>query len=94
MKKFTTILRPVVTEKAAGERSKENTYVFEVAAETNKIEVGQIFNELFGVKPKSVRITKVVKKIRPRDLAVKRQATKRAIITVPAGTQVDLMTFK
>jgi len=92
--KYDVILQPVVTEKATGERSLENKFVFQVAPNANKIEVARAFFQMFGVKPTSVNITKVVSKVRPRTGAIKRPSVKRAIVSVSEGSKVDLAAIK
>ena len=46
---------PLVTEKAATAKEGENTYVFKVSVDANKIEIGRAITAMYGVKVKSVR---------------------------------------
>ena len=48
--------RPILTEKSTFGVERQNTYVFEVAPEANKIEVRRAVEELFGVKVLKVNI--------------------------------------
>jgi len=59
------IIRPVITEKntRANEAGK---YTFEVARETNKIEVRRAIEEVFGVTVKDVNIVNVRGKLKRR----------------------------
>jgi large subunit ribosomal protein L23 len=59
------IIRPVITEKNTrlGEISK---YVFEVAMDSNKIEIKKAIEELFDVAVKDVNIVNVRGKLRRR----------------------------
>lgn len=94
MNNYNVILRPVITEKTAGERANTAKFVFEVMRDANKIMIGGNFKQLFGVTPIKVNVTKVVKKTRPSNNSVKRKATKYAVITVPKGVKVDLTVLK
>ena len=53
---YTTIKSPVISEKAAIEKSTSNTYVFKVAKEATKDEIKNSIEEIFGVKVESVRV--------------------------------------
>lgn len=94
MARYDVILSPVITEKTSGTGSSADKFVFKVASSTNKVEVAKNFEALFGVKPTKVCITKTYKKFRPRDGALKKHVTKRAVITVPTGASVDLTAIK
>jgi large subunit ribosomal protein L23 len=59
------IIRPVITEKNT-RLGEINKYVFEVAMETNKIEVKKAVEEVFGVNVKDVNIVNVRGKLRRR----------------------------
>lgn len=59
------IIRPVITEKNT-RLGEINKYVFEVAMETNKIEVKKAIEEVFGVNVKDVNIVNVRGKLRRR----------------------------
>lgn len=59
------IIRPVITEKNT-RLGEINKYVFEVAMETNKIEVKKAIEEVFGVNVKNVNIVNVRGKLRRR----------------------------
>jgi large subunit ribosomal protein L23 len=59
------IIRPVITEKNT-RLGDINKYVFEVAMDTNKIEIKKAIEELFGVAVKDVNIVNVRGKLRRR----------------------------
>jgi large subunit ribosomal protein L23 len=59
------IIRPVITEKNT-RLGEINKYVFEVAMETNKIEIKKAIEEVFGVNVKDVNIVNVRGKLRRR----------------------------
>jgi large subunit ribosomal protein L23 len=59
------IIRPVITEKNT-RLGEINKYVFEVAMETNKIEIKKAIEEIFGVNVKGVNVVNVRGKLRRR----------------------------
>ena len=63
---FTTIRRPLITEKGMGVKETQNTLVFEVASNATKTEVKQAVETLFKVKVSAVRTATVVGKERRR----------------------------
>lgn len=62
---YKIILRPVVTEKNTM-LNEQGKYIFEVAMETNKIEVKKAIEEIFGVQVKDVNIVNVKGKLKKR----------------------------
>ena len=89
------IIRPVITEKNT-RLGEINKYVFEVAMETNKIEVKKAIEEVFGVNVKNVNIVNVRGKLRRRRT---RQATtqgyprdgKKAVVTLtPESKPIEI----
>ena len=63
---YTTIRRPLITEKGMGVKETQNTLVFEVASSATKTEVKQAVESLFKVKVVDVRTTTVAGKERRR----------------------------
>ena len=59
------IIRPVITEKNT-RANQIDKYTFEVARETNKIEVRKAIEEVFGVTVKNVNIVNVRGKLKRR----------------------------
>ena len=55
-KTYTTIKNPVITEKAAIQKSASNTYVFKVSKEATKTDIKNSIEEVFGVTVNSVRV--------------------------------------
>ena len=47
---YTTLKHPVISEKAAIEKSSSNTYIFKVAKEATKLDIKNSVEEIFGVK--------------------------------------------
>ena len=90
---YSTILRPVVSEKSTvlGEQGK---YVFEVAPSANKIQIKHAIEEAFAnkkVQVDSVNILHVSGKVRRRARSVgMTRSWKKAIVTLRAGQRLDL----
>lgn len=85
-----TIIRPLVTEKAAVMQS-IGTYAFVVNKETNKIEVKKAIKELYGVEPVSVRIVNVQgHRVRFGKNAGKRSDYKKAIVSLKKGDSITI----
>jgi len=89
-KATSTILRPVVSEKSAV-LAGQQTLVFKVATNVNKIEVRNAFRELYNVTPVRVNIMNVRgKRVRVGKIQGKRNDWKKALITLPEGKNVDI----
>ncbi len=91
------IVRPILTEKSSLLREADKkTYVFEVAKDSNKIEVMRAIQELFGIKPLSCSVLNVDGKERaniPYKGSVKRgrgrtASWKKAYVVLPAGKTI------
>ncbi len=63
---YTTIRRPLITEKGLAVKETEGTLVFDVAPEATKTEVKQAVESLFKVKVAAVRTSNVAGKERRR----------------------------
>ena len=89
-KATSTILSPDVSEKTA-QLSDANILTFKVAPGANKIEVRNAFRELYKVTPIKVNIMNVRgKPVRFGRIRGKRQDYKKALISLPKGTKVDI----
>lgn len=87
---YRVLIKPLVTEKASVLGSL-NKYVFNVAASANKIEVSKAIYEVYGVKPVSVNMVKVLgKHTRFGRTSGKRKDWKKAIITLPEGKTIKV----
>ncbi len=88
-----TTLVPLVTEKNA-HHSDEGVYVFEVPVQANRLEVREAFRELYKVTPLKVNIARVHgKEKRFGGNAARLSDWKKALITVPKGTRIDVFTL-
>lgn len=90
---FSTILRPVVSEKSTvlGDQGK---YIFEVAPTANKIQIKAAIETAFAnkkVQVSAVNILHVSGKVRRRGRSVgTTRSWKKAIVTLRAGQRLDL----
>ena len=86
---YTTIVRPLITEKALTKRETEGSLVFEVAATATKTEVKQAVEKLFNVKVASIRTANVEGKERRRGKFTGYKADwKKAYVRLKAGEKV------
>lgn len=86
---YTTIRRPLITEKALTTRETEGSLVFEVAAEATKTEVRQAVEKLFNVKVASIRTANVEGKERRRGkFSGYKPDWKKAYVRLRAGEKV------
>lgn len=78
----------VITEKSAILAETENKYVFQVAKDSNKIEIKKAIESIFGVKVASVNtLNRLGKYKRTRSAKYgKRADTKRAIVKLAEGS--------
>ena len=84
------LLAPVVSEKSYGLLD-ENKYTFLVHPDANKTEIKIAVEKVFGVKVNGVNtINREGKRKRSRTGFGRRNATKRAIVTVAAGDRIDI----
>ncbi len=84
------ILAPVVSEKSYGLHD-EGRYTFIVHPSTNKTEIKQAVERIFGVKVASVNtLNRKGKKKRFGTRYGTRKDTKRAIVTLADGESIDI----
>jgi large subunit ribosomal protein L23 len=86
---YTTIRRPLITEKGLGVKETEGTLVFEVAAEATKTAVKQAVEALFKVKVSAVRTANYAGKERRRGkFSGFRPDWKKAYVRLKAGEKM------
>lgn len=84
------ILRPVISEKTYGLLD-EGKYTFIVDPRSNKTEIKQAIEKIFEVKVVSVNtLNRPGKKKRRGFIVGKRPDTKRAIVTLAPGDEIEL----
>jgi large subunit ribosomal protein L23 len=90
---FSTILRPVVSEKSTV-LADQGKYVFEVAPGANKIQIKQAVEAAFAnkkVQVSAVNILHVTGKVRRRGRSVgMTRSWKKAVVTLREGQRLDL----
>ncbi|MDO4609967.1 50S ribosomal protein L23 [Corynebacterium sp.] len=80
------ILAPVVSEKSYGQME-QNVYTFLVRPDANKTQIKIAVQEIFGVKVAGVNtVNRQGKRKRTRTGYGQRKATKRAYVTLAAGS--------
>ncbi len=85
-----TLLAPVISEKSTL-LSANNQYVFKVGTDSNKREIKQAIETLFGVTVNAVQTLNVHGKKKVfRGKFGKRNNWKKAIITVAEGQMIDI----
>lgn len=89
---YDVIRKPIITEKATMV-SENGAIVFEVAMESNKPQIKQAVEALFGVKVKAVNTTITKGKTkRFRGQLGKRRDVKKAYVTLEEGNTIDVTT--
>lgn len=85
------VLRPLVTEKSTILKDDQNTVVFQVAMEANKVAVRQAVEEIFGVKVRRLRTSVVYGKVkRMGRYKGRRPSWKKAYVTLAPGQKIQL----
>jgi len=88
----TTIVRPIVTEKAETAKSGQNKYVFQVARQANKLDVRKAVERYFRVKVAKVAVVNVSGK--PKRMGAfkgTRPDWKKAIVTLKPGQKIEML---
>ena len=92
MKDLSQVVRkPLVTERFADLRERDNKFIFEVHPDANKHEICRAIEHYFGVKVTAVRPMNVRGKVkRLGRFSGKRSDWKKAIVTLAEGDSIDL----
>lgn len=84
------IIRPIITEHSY-DMMEKNTYTFEVAKDSNKVEIAQAIQVIFGVKVVKVNTLNVKPKPkRMRYQAGHTRTWKKAMVTLAEGETIEL----
>ena len=87
----TIVRRAMISEKGTRLREKQNGYLFEVARDSNKIEIKRAIESIFNVKVDSVRTIRVHgKPKRQGRYAGHRPDWKKALVTLRKGHTIEL----
>jgi large subunit ribosomal protein L23 len=86
------IRKLLVTEKSTLAREESNKYIFEVDRRANKVEIEAAVEKLFKVKVVNVRVMHVLgKKKRMGRVMGQRSSWKKAIVTLMAGSRIEIL---
>jgi len=89
-----TVLKPIITEKALAAQQTQDKYAFWVSPKTNKNQIAVSFKTVFGIVPLTIN-TVILKGKTKTDRNSRRSIVKsdrkKAIITVPKGTKIELL---
>ena len=89
---YDVIRKPLITEKATL-AAESNAFVFEVAGDSNKPQIREAVETLFGVKVKAVNTTVTKGKTkRFRGRPGVRSDVKKAYVTLEEGNSIDMTT--
>lgn len=89
---YDVIRKPLITEKSTM-ASENGAVVFEVAIDSNKPQIKEAVEALFGVKVKAVNTTITKGKTkRFRGIAGRRKDVKKAYVTLEEGNTIDVTT--
>ncbi|MCI8367088.1 MAG: 50S ribosomal protein L23 [Eggerthellaceae bacterium] len=84
------IIRPVITEHSY-DLMENNTYTFEVAKDSNKVEIAQAIEAIFNAKVVKVNTLNVKPKPkRVRYQAGKTRTWKKAMVTLKEGDTIEI----
>ncbi|MBR3691034.1 MAG: 50S ribosomal protein L23 [Eggerthellaceae bacterium] len=84
------IIRPIITEHSY-DMMEKNTYTFEVAKDSNKVEIAQAIQAIFNVKVVKVNTLNVKPKPkRMRYAAGHTRTWKKAMVTLAEGETIEL----
>ena len=84
------LIRPIITEKTS-QMMQENKYTFQVPLNSNKVEIRQAVEAIWGVKVVSVNTIRVLGKTKRMGRFVgKRSDYKKAIVKLAEGNTIPL----
>lgn len=85
------IIRPIITEKSMRAMDEDNKVTFEVAKNTNKVQIKLAVEEIFNVKVEKVNIVNVKPKAkRMGKYEGTTKAVKKAIVKIAEGQEINL----
>ena len=91
---YDVLRRPVVTEKSSYQSSKLNQVVFEVDSKASKRQIKEAVEQVFDVTVERVNVINMPAKRKmagvSRRLIPRKQAYKKAIITLAPGNSIDV----
>lgn len=85
------IVRPHITEKAAI-LAEKGTYVFEVARDTNKIEIAKAIKAIYNVTPVRVNIINLPNtRVFVRNRKGVKSGVRKALVTLKSGDKIEIV---
>lgn len=85
------LVRPHITEKAAI-LAEKGTYVFEVAKDTNKIEIAKAIEALYNVTPARVNIINLPDtRVFVRNKKGVKSGLRKALVTLKKGDKIEIL---
>lgn len=84
------IIRPIISEHTY-DRMEDNVYTFEVAKESNKVEIAQAIEAIFNVKV--VKVNTINVKAKPKRVRYqlgKTRIWKKAMVTIAEGDKIEI----
>ncbi len=88
---FKSILKPILTEKAAS-LQEEGVYVFQVTPQANKAFIKKSIEEMFNVEVRKVNITNIKGKTkRGKTNFFRTKSKKKAIVILKPGQKIQLV---
>lgn len=89
------LVKPVLSEKANKLSEKSNRYTFIVDRKANKLEIKKAVEQFYGVQVQDVNTSVMPSKLKARYtkagfIVGRKQAKKKAVVTVAQGETIDL----
>jgi len=89
---YTTIKRPLFTEKGGNLKESQNKILVEVSKDANKVDIKKSIEEIFNVKVDKVATINIHGKWKRHGRSIgKRPDRKKAIITLKKGEKLDFI---
>ncbi len=89
-----TVLKPIITEKALSAQQTQDKYAFWVSPKATKGQIEASFKTVFGITPLLVNTITLKGKIKTNwknRSSIAKSDRKKAIITLPKGTKIELL---
>ena len=92
VKSYDCIVRPILSEETMKNMETQNKITVQVSKSSNKIEIKNAFESIFGVKVKQVNVSNVrAKDKRVGKYSGKTSSYKKAVVTLAEGQSLDLL---
>lgn len=92
VKSYDCIIKPILSEETMKNMETQNKITVQVNKNSNKVEIKNAFEAIFGVKVKQVNVSNVrAKDKRVGKYSGKTSSYKKAVITLAEGQSLDLL---